>query len=983
MLININLFVGDELQRGDLIREFHSDANARFNFILCKNSTVKKHGFIQSLSGIFDESYRDSIIKYRIEDQDVEVSFRFLLNNELKSLDGQISFPIFNFMFFTIGPERAQAPIDEALELSLKAELRTFGQLEKIRLLNYIKMLNRIKAETILPIINVCQSSGCGKTKIAKELMDENASIYMVFRNSGSSQGYPYSSFISSLFDVKESEEPESVMLQFALVLKAILSDYFVILPRLLAKYQDQGEVNPLKRAFMKICDMFFDGTFADTELNDLRTAHNISNSTTSMEEVTSACNGYINQIKELVDSFGADNSPLIFVFDEASLLANRKTKNGLNHFRLLGRVLSKLDKNSSFVALTLGTNSDVLDLNSQPTVDSFREDVTTGLLVPPFIINRNWDIFLDKVEMKRLQIGYQSLLCGRIVIFRLSLGRPVWSSVSFDRLIRFTCTKITNNSLVTGEAYLSFWMVRIAIQVNPVNIVCKHLVKSLMAHVKFISGDMRCLRIDYPSEPALAIGARVQLSKVGEVLRYYEFLERFVAAQAVDKGRMCEVISADICLQALDSAKAVEIENWDFNENLLPKICKKNKFILEDEADVPVPSTFSSSDLKGHFSNHHRIVTVESFIQRLFEEKLADLIIKYLPNLLLDALISKSHFNQMLRQFPFSDLNVEVCDFPCAQPEYERNNPCNVIANELLMTGIMRECSYLLPQSYFGLDHIIPVCLKPDEPRNTSRCPEYSYIGTQVKKRDVGNIQTVMAKCAISNHLVRCALHLNCKNINCDIRIPDATYKKIIGNGLVFIHVLESSGIEVKNPVYKAKVTSVQLQWKLHPKFGKHNKEIESRCPKAIFEKIPKNFGITSIKNSIYENSRFVPDLYVCIDMGANVKIHYMAKKHANNLIERLTAIETRGLKVFENVLPAPVAQVAKRIIDNDFTIFDEFNRSNGPIQYDELIQNVNYCNNSAVIPMADNILRHRINLPPVPDEVPKYEKVIDHKKV
>lgn len=459
-------------------------------------------------------------------------------------------------------------------------------------------------------------------------------------------------------------------------------------------------------------------------------------------------------------------------------------------------------------------------------------------MLVPPFILARNWDIFLDKDEMKRLQIGYNSLLCGRLITFRFSLGRPVWASISSDRLVTFARIKITNNKLTTGEAYLAFWMIRTGVRVNPASGVCKHLVKSLMGHAKYVSEDRRCLRVDYPSEPALAIGARVQMYGHEELLKYYESLENYVASRDIDRDRLSESISADICLQALDSAEAVKITNWNFDETLLPKICNKKQYILEDDK-VESSSKFNVR-MSEYFDGYYRIVTVESFVMRMFGSRLSPQTIKYLPDLLLTALISISYFNQMIGNFPFTDLKVAKRDFPSVDSAYSGDS-CNVITNGLLMTGIMRECSYLWPPNYFGLDYLIPVCLKPIDSttvltrKKAMSRPEYSYIGFHVEKRNVGSISNVVAKCAVSNHLVRCALHANCKDENCDILIPDETYQKALVNGLVFVQVLNSVSIEQSR-----ETPTITVELRNAPSSREKSiKTIKIMCFESIFNEI------------------------------------------------------------------------------------------------------------------------------------------------
>ena len=240
----------------------------------------------------------------------------------------------------------------------------------------------------------------------------------------------------------------------------------------------------------------------------------------------------------------------------------------------------------------------------------------------------------------------------------------------------------------------------------------------------------------------------------------------------------------------------------------------------------------------------------------------------------------------------------------PVADFRYEGSTePCDMITQETLGTGIMRSNAFMAPPNYFGLDMFIPICLDPDEVAGRSsrnppivvsnrtfsnsnptplpdnldaefnirrEPPTYSYIGCQVKKTSSNeNVRKVVADCAISNHLVRCAAHQNCsqecihrpktgvcpehindefscgtncrfrpmniscqchqncslemnccrRHLNCDEncrnRIPDQSYTEILGNGLAFLHVMTADPLSQRASDVNIVEIRNELLWK------------------------------------------------------------------------------------------------------------------------------------------------------------------------
>ena len=844
------------------------------------------YGFTNRLSDFFSAKITDKNIKFYYEGQYIDLSPESLLKGFLKKKEDtgkEYDFQFMNYIVFKISEKRKnQLPFDKALSVSFDAKLKNNGLNEKKRLLNCIKMVNRIKkgsAKTFFsPFLNVFQSSGSGKTKIATELMFEIPSFYLVFREEVSDKetleraqgGYPHMSDVSRLFlnlpfqtrddSAQLKDNPtESTVGRYILLLKALFSDYIDTFRTLSAEGNGTFE-SVLGKMFHKIMNGTFMGKelnlfCCDTNWNSIsinKTTHKFSRVNDSisnldfvpltMENAIKACQELLKEIYAFQRDIIEDGkNPFVLIVDEASLLSTSVSPNGISRFRLFRRAVNRLGPESDFAALTLGTNSDILDLNPILTIDSFRFLASSGVLYPPFLLSRNWDLLMDYKELDQLPIGYHEMLRGRMIIFWFSLGRPLWSSLSFSRLNHSIRIKITNNSIKSGEAYIAFWMVRVGLMVNPANVITHHLVKSLMATLLHISPGLRSMRVHYPSEPALAIGVRSILMTENHLDDYYSALEKFIKARAIDTGRFSEIISGDICLLAISNAKDRKMKcTWNYDEKI-PKVCKTNYFILEtsefhtneskniiEEREKNENQQDRNENLRQYFEGNYIIIEGKEFIIGMYGE-IVRRVVCFIPELIKTGLLNMTHYTQVSNKFPFESLKTkdgkifEATKPPLADPLYGKGNGlCNLITAEVLESMIIRGSGIMLAPCTFGLDHMIPICFKPDgdeifkstenvesgekaaqnamevdpaedsqAPKDIAVRPEYSFIGVQVKRGISENIRTIMAKGAVSNHYVRCGLHgaNDCTSQNCKFRISDQRFKRLLENGFTLIH--------------------------------------------------------------------------------------------------------------------------------------------------------------------------------------------------
>ena len=256
-----------------------------------KNEVLSKiyilNTFDSFLKTLSPDKVADGSVEVLVDENYIEISLENLLNGVLKKKASDSYLQFMNYMAFRITKSKNNPPPnDKALLISFDALLKSPGVFEKERLKSCVKMVNRIKNDAVnyffTPFLNVCQSSGSGKTKIATELMLEIPSFYVVLRekvfDKDSSKmvqfGYPYMSAISELFwdvpldQVDDENQPSvhassSIVGRYILLLKALFSDYLDALLSLIKTNRNYNIESALKSIFQEIID----GTFMGKEL--------------------------------------------------------------------------------------------------------------------------------------------------------------------------------------------------------------------------------------------------------------------------------------------------------------------------------------------------------------------------------------------------------------------------------------------------------------------------------------------------------------------------------------------------------------------------------------------------------------------------------------------------------------------------------------------------------------------------------------------
>ena len=187
-----------EMQREDLLMDWVENGESSLDVIFYHKNTKKaENRLFKNLESLFENlSQLDETFQVRIEKDGVLM----LLNKEkfkeklLMDMTG-VLYPMKNFMKFVI--DNVTVP-DSRIKLAFKSKLDQKGLIEKERLINYIKLVDNLTNTTqghfYIPLINVCQSSGSGKSKIATELMKDFPAAYFALREESDKYSYPSSS---------------------------------------------------------------------------------------------------------------------------------------------------------------------------------------------------------------------------------------------------------------------------------------------------------------------------------------------------------------------------------------------------------------------------------------------------------------------------------------------------------------------------------------------------------------------------------------------------------------------------------------------------------------------------------------------------------------------------------------------------------------------------------------------------------------------
>lgn len=372
------------------------------------------------------------------------------------------------------------------------------------------------------PMVSLCQSSGSGKSKIAFELTKHGPGFFTVLRHENETKSYPSSNNVSTMLlnimkdtkseslaqlsntPIKDSKSGKCIGL-IAHIVVTYFFDLFTLVQEKIkankALVNIYGEIRQNVDADVNLIEEDLLLSYFNTIMNKQALKfedvfvgeiadwlYNILEDPACLLEATNLGPGdalmtiFVDELKTKLTTF-----PFIFVLDEAALLngsdykttVTQKVVNNIKEFKTSGfsifrRATAYLKEKTRIIVLTLGTKSDVIDLNQEVTFTSDRMTSATKLL-PPIIFSGNLDIF-EEYNMIPFDPTPETLKNPITFKELVSYGHALWSSIVYSEILRFAVAKIKNGSSENYKTIPSLWMIRAGIKAEPTNQFAKDL---------------------------------------------------------------------------------------------------------------------------------------------------------------------------------------------------------------------------------------------------------------------------------------------------------------------------------------------------------------------------------------------------------------------------------------------------------------------------------------------------------------------------
>ena len=659
------------------------------------------------------------------------------------------------------------------------------------------------RTDKYAPIASLSQGSGSGKSKLAVETLKDGPGFYIVFRSDDlrRSTGYPKKNALSdrlkslllqpsdSLDDLTKLLYSElgigKILMFFAKVITVVLREWATRIQQMHQRFPTDTIEVCVRSACAELGSMFdkndeFDcSPLLNQSLEREIAAKIISHKPAEGIKVITVGDvaGYIKDLLHLKswtlpDAESSLNDvileamksflsafPFLFVLDEADELDDKALpKRSPSSIQILRRALSYLTPGTRIFFLTLGTKSDIYDLNP-PLIENSGRSLFRTKSFQPIILLSNTSIFSKSdLPLEKLKLDQTTLTNPVMFKYLVTPGHPIWSSIPFDQIISLAEEKLLNGSAASFKYVLVIWMIRAGLMASPTDLNTRTLIASHMATLFDLSPDLMKMVVFYPSEPILAIACRNllrdRLFDSPNIVQLFQKLTEFFEAVDFDQGNLVGVIGSMLVLLAIDQAKGSErpcstpdqlkalIEELDMKMPDFKWLWEKNRFVLEPDGAAGTETCYQFP--------HYHIVTVEHFLCKLLDAQKFEDLKPRLPESTLKGLVNASHAvkvvrtdNQMLR---FANTTFEPMKLPVADDRIT-DKYCNVIDESMLKLGLAQQCMFLMPANYFAYDLVVPLMLEDGS---------VSFIGIQFKAngKDIADVITGMQA---RFHYVKC----------------------------------------------------------------------------------------------------------------------------------------------------------------------------------------------------------------------------------
>lgn len=584
------------------------------------------------------------------------------------------------------------------------------------------------------------------------------------------------------------------------------------------------------------------------------------------------------------------------------------------------------LEPGAKMLFITLGTKSNIVDLNPLVIDMSSRFLKRDSILEP--ITFGNTSIFAKEYSIKAIikKISYELFRNPLMFKFLLTFGHGLWGSFPFSAAVNAANMKLTNGSALTKAYFLPIWMIRTGITANPFHLETKSLIANHMATLSDIQDGVKSMIVSYPSEPILALSARSLIeSNTDEAL--FSVLKQKTEAVAIDIGRFAEVFASMIILRAIDLAPNYALPAGPrFYDNRLKEInemvpefkslWEKKNHLLEIENDDSLGELMDFSDYK--------VCKVSDFL-REFTGTDTDWE-KQLPLNILEGIVNAKHMVNLNRDDEGFSLIRGYKYSPRILPSADsriKDSSRNVIDAILLKNGLLRQCAFLLPANYYGLDIVIPVCLTNGQ---------VTYIGVQVKRADANTSDDIF-KMQSRFHYVKCA-HCEtftgkvCPNCSTDLE----GLKEIYRNSVTLLISLDEEGKYTsfgrkKNQKVriKSKKNAESLATALEPNFCADKIQITGTSS-SFFKPLIQT--VEPIRDNVALIKSLWCDKYVKLEPGKEKIDKFIDDK----FIHRQFCISTRGWDAFKTLFhnPSKCFEIGINILSREGLFKNCKNRSN-----------------------------------------------------
>lgn len=847
------------------------------------------------------------------------------------------------------------------------------------------------------PFVPLIQSSGYGKSKICFELLRECPGIPIVCRNAGT--GYPpekgwMRSFFEFVFNqpntyddlpISDTMFPNEMAVHYTpsrvlIALETLLTAYIAWFERLRRTQSVQEAIETMGNHFISENPNWCDdeGIKIQFDLFDGRSIAVVIRSVKILiNNFVERCGSQVSVVDEPTSVEFSLKLPFMFVFDEIGdfnfVSSVRPDQVRVPAVNIIRRGLHVLDSSTDLLAIALGTNTDIVTF--MPTVrnNSLRILKRVNLL-PPLILSRNFDIFLEQAEWPVLELTQAHLLNSKMFNLLVSMGRPLWSASKLSTVVSVATEKTGNSEKDSGVDFLTTWLIRCSLNINHSHVVARALVNSHMATVYGVSSDGRALKVKYPSDPILGLAARHFLlsagsNKLAGRLRAFEHLFNFIGQRAVDKGRFAEVIFEQIVLFSIDDAKPatlLPINSEILCQNtLLQSIFDAENYILEVMKPVqaplpsqhrPEPSTqeqlseeLSEKDWNMEFepkeeeapekrttdkSKFYKVVLIRDLLRSLFNCRGLEFILEKTSSVIMESITNASHFVTLGRDRQGILQRWGGEGFMKLRPANSFTKDCDVLDRALLKIGLIRQCAFVMPVNYYGTDFMLPYCMKeypePDEIEPTR--PLYSCIPCQVKAGNT-SIHDAVVKMALQFHFCKCYNHVDCSAASCPGRTSESEMKKICENQLsmLFCGDLDFPFRTEDDQVFYA-ISNLDSNSEIVA-LGHVHRIFEADLISTFKFDFPSFSKSKSLKNADE-----APDLIIYKSVSSTLAVEIMKwYTRGNNFT--MTCIISSNLSTFNHVIGERSIDVAYNIINYDSNIFDDVDDIHMPLTIDAVL--------------------------------------------